>query len=557
MKKIIFIAIAIFAISLTGCKIPKEFIDAIKQNPAPAEYHAGKVNVTFEGNFPEKYFNKRMTMSVTPVIRMQDGTEIKGNSVFYQGEKVKGNDDVIRYKVGGKYRQTASFDYVEGMEDADIYLYATIYTKKKVYNLEPVKISHGINITPLLVSTDAGTGNLSAILMKDSFQRVIEQNVNSHIMYLINQSAIRETELSKDEMQFMINVIKSFENDSTRIMKGIEIDSYASPDGSYEFNERLAGNRMNSAERYIRKQLRKANVNTDINSTVTPEDWDNFMKLVEASDIEDKHVIIRILNMYNDPDEREAEIKKLAIAYEEIANSILPELRRSKVSLTVNIIGKSDEEIKRFAENDIEKLNENEILYAATLVDDMSEKQMIYAKATYQYPNSIRSFNNLGYTYYEQRKYDDAKACFEKALTIDSTNAIINYNMGLVMLVTNNIEDAKTYFGKAGKLKKSLKPVYGTISLINGDYKKASPLFGKDISNNAALANILNKDYADARRILNSIENPNATTYYLKAILAARTNDKDSYNENMKKACDMDQNLCNRSEADVEFENIR
>ena len=227
------------------------------------------------------------------------------------------------------------------------------------------------------------------------------------------------------------------------------------------------------------------------------------------------------------------------------------------MSLVVNVVGKSDEEIARLAKEDATQLNEEELLYAATLTTNMAEKQDIYAKATVQFPNSVRAYNNLGYAYYEQGKYAEAQRCFEKALAMDANNAVVNYNMGLVMLVNNNTDKAEEYFGKAAGVGKSLNQAQGVIAILKGNYKKAAQLFGSDASNNAALAHILNNDNASARRALDNIQNPNATTYYLRAVLAARTNNKAEYEANIAQASKLDAKYATRAANDVEFNNVR
>jgi len=557
MKKKIVLALAVLAVMLTACKTPEEFIDKIKMNPNPAVYKAGKVEVSFEGNFPEKYFTKKMTMTVTPVLTTSDGRVYEGTPKTYQGQKVKDNNDVIKYKVGGKYTQNAVFEFEEGMESAVVSLKATVHTSKKDYDLEPVVVGKGINITPTLVSLTPGTGDLHALVIADKFQRIIEERTNAQIKYLINQSQVRSSELKQEEIKVLTNTIKALKGDTVRQIKGIEVSSYASPDGGLELNEKLAGNRGKSSENYINGQLRKIKAQVSIDSKITAEDWEGFQALINASNIEDKAVILRVLSMYNDPEEREAEIKKLSSAYKTLADEILPELRRSKMSLVVNVIGKSDEEIARLAKEDATKLNEEEILYAATLTGSMAEKQAIYAKATEQFPNSVRAYNNLGYAYFEQGKLAEAQRCFEKALSMDANNADINYNMGLVMLSGRNIDKAEEYFGKAGGVGKSLNQAQGVIAILRGNYKKAAQLFGNDATNNAALAHLLNGDNASARRALDNNQNPNATTYYLRAILAARTNNKAEYQSNLDQAAKLDAKYATRGAEDVEFNNVR
>lgn len=555
-KQTLLFTLALVVLTFFGCKPPKEFIDNVKATPNPAEYKAGKVEVVFEGNFPDKYFTKKMTMEVTPVITTADGKQYRASSVKYQGEKVKDNNQVIKYKVGGKYKQTAVWDYEKGMESSIITLEATVNTGKKEYKLDPIEVAKGVNITPMLVSLSPATGDLKAIITPDKFQRVIEEKTDAQIKFLVNQANIRSSEIKTEQIIALTKNIEAAKKAENREVKGIEISSYASPEGALDFNEKLSANRGKNSESYVNKQLSKFKAEAAIDSKSTAEDWEGFQKLVEESSIEDKALIIRVLSMYSDPEQREKEIKNLAVAYKAIDETILPELRRSKLTLTVNVIGKSDAEIDSLAKVAPAELNVEEILYAATLVKDMSAKQAVYTKATELYSSDSRCFNNLGMVLYEQGKVEEAGRAFAKALNIAPKCPAINFNNGLIALAKGDIAKAEEFFGNAGGVGESLNFANGAIEITKGNYKKAAELYGNNASNNAALANILNKNNGAARKALDNVEAPNATTAYLKAVLAARTNNTKEYKENIAEV-EKDAQLKDRAAKDVEFANMK
>ena len=555
-KQSLILTLALVVLTFFGCKPPKEFIDSITATPNPAEYKGGKIEVVFEGTFPNKYFGKKMTMTVTPVLTTADGKTYKAESVEYQGEKVKANNTIIAYKVGGKYSQTATWDYVEGMENGIITLEATGKYGKKDYTLEPVKVLEGVNITPLLVTVKAGTDDLKAAITADKFQRIIEETTDAQIKFLVNQSNIRGSEKKTEAIVNLTKAIKDAQATENKELKGIEISSYASPEGELDWNEKLSNRRGEASSKYINRELKKLKASVNIDSKFTAEDWDGFQKLVEASSIEDKAVILRVLSMYTDPQQREQEIKNIAVAYKAIAEEILPELRRSKMTLTVNVIGKSDEEISKLAKEDAAQLNVEELLYAATLVADNAAKAEIYTKATEIYANDYRSFNNLGMVLYAQGKVDEAARCFAKALELAPNCPNVNYNNGLVALAKYDIAKAEEFFGKAGGVGQDLDYANGAIAILKGNYKKAVDLFGGAATNNAALANILNKNNGAARKALENVANPNAMTAYLKAIVAARTNNAAEYEANIAEASKCAK-LAERAKTDVEFASVR
>jgi Tfp pilus assembly protein PilF len=555
-KQSLILTLALVVLTFFGCKPPKEFIDSIKATPNPAEYKGGKIEVVFEGNFPNKYFGKKMTMQVVPVLTTADGKVYKAEPVNYQGEKVKDNNDVIKYKVGGKYTQTAVWDYVEGMETGVITLEASGTYGKKEYTLDPIKVIEGVNITPLLVTVKAGTEDLKPAIAADKFQRIIEETTDAQIKFLVNQSAIRGSEKKTEAMVALTKAIKEAKAAENKEFKSIEISSYASPEGELDWNEKLSNRRGEASSKYINRELKKLKASVNIDSKFTAEDWDGFQKLVEASSIEDKAVIIRVLSMYTDPQQREQEIKNLAVAYKAIAEEILPELRRSKMTLTVNVIGKSDAEIDSLVKVDAKQLNVEELLYAATLVADNAAKAEIYTKATEIYPNDYRSFNNLGMALYAQGKCEEAARCFAKALEMAPNCPSVNYNNGLIALSKNDVAKAEEFFGKAGGVGKDLDYANGAIAILKGNYKKAAELFGAATTNNAALANILNKNNGAARKALENVATPNAVTAYLQAILAARTNNAADYEKYVAEAAKCEK-LAERAKTDVEFVNVR
>ena len=555
-KQSLILTLALVVLTFFGCKPPKEFIDSIKATPNPAEYKGGKIEVVFEGNFPNKYFGKKMTMQVVPVLTTADGKVYKAEPVNYQGEKVKDNNDVIKYKVGGKYTQTAVWDYVEGMETGVITLEASGTYGKKEYTLDPIKVIEGVNITPLLVTVKAGTEDLKPAIAADKFQRIIEETTDAQIKFLVNQSAIRGSEKKTEAMVALTKAIKEAKAAENKEFKSIEISSYASPEGELDWNEKLSNRRGEASSNYINRELKKLKASVNIDSKFTAEDWDGFQKLVEASSIEDKAVIIRVLSMYTDPQQREQEIKNLAVAYKAIAEEILPELRRSKMTLTVNVIGKSDAEIDSLVKVDAKQLNVEELLYAATLVADNAAKAEIYTKATEIYSNDYRSFNNLGMALYAQGKCEEAARCFAKALEMAPNCPSVNYNNGLIALSKNDVAKAEEFFGKAGGVGKDLDYANGAIAILKGNYKKAAELFGAATTNNAALANILNKNNGAARKALENVATPNAVTAYLQAILAARTNNAADYEKYVAEAAKCEK-LAERAKTDVEFVNVR
>lgn len=519
--------------------------------PNPLESKAGKVDATITGAFPVKYFQQNAIVTVTPVLKMSNGDSVKATPKVFQGEKVAGNDNVISYKAGGTYTMNASFNYVPEMAVSELYLHFQVKNKKKVYNLKPIKVADGVITTSELFQKNH-EGHTAAII-PDKFERDVMEMTDAEILFLIQQSTVRKSETTSEQIKALTNKIVEAKNELNKEVENLKVSAYASPDGAIDLNTNLAERRQKETEKFLNAELKKIKSPLTIESRFTPEDWDGFQKLMEKSNIQDKQLILRVLSMYNDPEQREREIKNLSVAFKQIADEVLPKLRRSQLKLMVKVTGKSDSEIAQLAKENASNLTVEELLYAATLTRNLDEKAAIYKKASEIYSSDVRTFNNLGAIKFEQGKIDEAASLFAKSLQLDAKNADVNYNAGLCALAKGENNKAQVYFGKAAGTSGNLKNATGTLYAVTGDYAKAKSSFAGTNTNNAALSQILNKEYNAAKNTLASIEKPDAMTAYLNAVVAARTNDKGGVYSNLKTAIGKDKTYATKAAKDLEF----
>ncbi|MDE6450644.1 MAG: hypothetical protein K2L41_11325, partial [Muribaculaceae bacterium] len=345
--------------------------------------------------------------------------------------------------------------------------------------------------------------------------------------------------------------------DARREIEEINIESYASPDGTLEFNTKLAQNRENNTKDYMSKKLKKDNISNfgQLTANFTAEDWEGFKKLVSASNIQDKDLILSVLSMYKDPEQREREIRNLTSIFDQLAETILPQLRYSRITASINVIGKSDEEIQQAFAKDPSTLSVEEILYCATLTDDNNQKMKIYNAAASLYPNDYRTFNDLGLTQYKAGDVKAAKKSFEQAARLNPQAPEPQMNLGLIAMVNKDYRAANQKLGAAAGVDE-LGDALGTYYLLTGDNAAAVKAFGNTKSNNAAVAQILTKDYNRAKSTLGAIATPDATTYYLMAVLGARTNNDNMVNTNLRQAARLDRSIAERAANDLEFANF-
>ena len=544
MKKSLklFASVMVFAI-LTSCGAPVQ-PEKVEVNPDPLTVVGNKVEADVTCTFPAKKFGKKAVLTVTPVLKF-NGTEVVGESVTYVGEKAKENGTTVSYKEGGKVTFKVSFDYVPEMAKCELVLR---YSTEKG-NAPDQKAADGLVATAKLAEAE----DVPAQVTADKFQRIIQEVQEADIKFLIQQTNLRNSELKSQALCDLNAAIKDADTTANKAINKLEVAGYASPDGEEGLNEKLANTRQNNAQKYLQKQLKKAKVDAAIESNVTAEDWAGFQAAMEASNIQDKELVLRVLSMYSDPEEREAQIKNLSVAFKTIAEEVLPALRRSRLILTTDLIGKSDEEIAALAANDPAALNVEELLYAATLTNDLAAKLDIYKKAVAQYGSDYRTHNNLGMVYFEQGNVNEAARCYAKALQIEPNNADVNYNAALAAMAQNDLEKAEAHLGKAAGTQGNLNVAMGTLYTMKGDYEAAKNAYGNSASNNTAVQQILNENYDGALQTLNKVEKPNATTAYLKAVVGARQNDRNAVYANVKAAIQQDANLKAKAQNDIEF----
>ena len=542
----IFASVMAFAV-LTACGTAVQ-PEQVTVNPSPLTVVGNLVEADITGTFPVKKFGAKAILTVTPVLKYA-GAEAVGQSVTYVGEKAKENGTTVSYKEGGQFTLKASFEYVPAMAKSELYLRFTAMNGKKVVEIPDMKIADGVLATAKMAQAE----DVPAQVTADKFQRIIQEVQEADIKFLIQQSTLRNSELKSQELKDLYAAIKSADTTANKAINKLEVAGYASPDGEQDLNAKLADARQAKSQKHLQKQLKKAKVNATIESNITAEDWAGFQAAMEASNIQDKELVLRVLSMYSDPEEREAQIKNLSAVFKTIAEEVLPALRRSRLILTTDLIGKSDEEIAALAANDAAALNVEELLYAATLTNDAAEKLALYKKATELFANDYRGYNNMGMVYFGQGNVAEARRCYAKALQLAPANADVNYNAGLAAMAENDLAKAEEYLGKAAGTEGNLNAAMGTLYTMKGDYAAAKNAYGKTASNNAAVQQILNEDYAAARQTLASVANPNATTAYLAAIVGARTNDRDAVYANLKLAIERDAALKAKAQEDIEF----
>lgn len=557
MQKSNFVLLSVAGLLLlTSCggKLGALSADNFTVTPNPLETQAGKVTATINGTFPEKYMKKKAVVTVTPELRYADGQVAKGQGATFQGEKVQGNDQTILYQVGGRYNMKTAFDYLD-CNKADMYLTFDAKVGKKTVTVPAVKVAEGILATSELYKQTLKSAQ--AAIAPDAFQRITAQKQQADIKFLIQQATLRQSELKNNSVQEFVKLLEKINNDREGLnLKDVEVSAYASPDGGYDLNDKLAAQRQKATEQYVQQQLKKVKLaDAAVDAKYTAEDWDGFQELVKASNIQDKDVILRVLSMYKDPQEREQQIKNISSAFRELADGILPQLRRSRMIINYETVGRSDEQIQQQLKADPTKLNVEELLYAATLTEDNNSKEDIYKLTTEVYPNDARAYNNIATIEFAKGNLDAAKKYVEQAQKVSAQLPEAAANLGMLALANGDLQAAENYISQATGAN-GLSEILGNLNLAKGNYAQAEQDFGDVYSNSAALAQILNKNYASAAVTLKYIKNPDATTDYLKAILSARMGNTSDASAALRAAIAKDASYAKYAANDLELQKV-
>ncbi len=550
MQKSQIVLMAAAVVALSSCsKLGKLSSDNFNVTPTPLEAVGGQVPATINGTFPVKYMKKKAQVTVTPVLKYQGG-EAEGQSATFQGEKVEGNATTIRYKAGGTYTMKTNFAYIEPMLSSELYARFDAKVGKKTVSIPEVKIGYGVLATSQLLSRC----NMNGATAPDAYQRIIAQKQEANIKFLINQANLRASELNSVSIKELGKILKEInDNAETRALQNIEVSAYASPDGKYDFNEKLAEKRQNVSSEYLKGELKKIRMKADVDTKFTAEDWEGFQELVSKSNLQDKEIILRVLSMYQEPEEREQQISNMSEVYTDIKESILPELRRARLIVNYEVIGRSDEQILEQFQQDPSKLSVEEMVYGANKLtkDEATRKQWNEAIAK-QYPSDYRALNNMAQQAIAEGNAEAADNYLKQAAGVSKNAPEVNTNLALLALKNGDVNAAETYLAK-GSGSDTFKEVMGNLNIAKGNYTQAAADLAGVKSNSAALAQILAKDYASAKKTLASVQNADAVTSYLQAVLAARTGDTTTLASALKSAVSQDGTLAARAANDLEF----
>jgi hypothetical protein len=544
MKRIFnFLSAIVLGFAAIACSSAEKMAEmaenvTVKCEPAVLEVVAGEIDATVSVTYPEDYFHPKAILEVTPVI-VYEGGEVAMEPFYFQGEKVEDNYEVVPSE-GATITKKVHFEYVPGMEKCYLELRGVATNKKKSVDMPSKKVADGANTTYMLVCKQ-GKVDLKA----DNYQEIIKQTAEGQILYQINSSTVRNSQLKGQSVKDYQAALDEILANERKTLVSTDVIAYASPDGKEDQNAKLSDNRSKSAEKAYGKVVKGKEVSGDLNVTSIAEDWEGFQELVAASDLEDKDLIIRVLSMYSDPAVREKEIKNMSAVYSTLAKNVLPELRRARFIANVEYKNYTSEELLQLIEDNIDVLDETAILRAATLVKENAQKIDLYKKAAEKFESATAKYN-MAVTYLHMNEVAKAEAALEGlAQDADWNNA-----KGVIALRNNDLEAAAKYFAAAGT--ETAKENAAVLDILNGEYEAAAAKLAGVKGYNAALAQLLVGNYAPAA----ALECECANVAYLRAVAAARQGNAEAVKTNLEAAGKCEK-LAERAAKDVEFAQYR
>ncbi|NLJ82730.1 MAG: hypothetical protein GX330_06360 [Bacteroidales bacterium] len=549
--------------------------------PNPLEAHGGKMTMEIQGTYPQKYFNKKATLSLEPIIKTSEGETVRLPVIHLEGEKVKGDNQTIGYKAGGKFTYNQTIDYKPMYENCELILEIEANLKKKSATLDPVKLADGtintsekISVEPKLSYPDEAINGSFFVLANHNYKGPQVITETGIIYFELNRDVLNWNLPfnQKEENKEALNNLITFISESNNILS-VDILGWASPEGELKRNQELSSNRSATGKKWFEREydkfirnkaraekVRASDIKKDIKYEIKDngEDWDGFIEALENSSIQDKSKIINVIKSQNDMDQREQQIRNMIAIYDEVDNEILPSLRRAIIKVNVMEDKKTDEEIAELAANNPESLSNDELLYAASLTNDMKTKAEIYTKATQIFTNNYRGYNDLACVKYLQGEKDEALTMLNKAKELNPNNSEVLNNFGIISFLDGDIEKAKEYFEASKKAGFDQSYNLGVVYMKIGDYTAAINNFSTSKCDyNVALNQLLSKDYTAAKATIDCIQNKTAKDYYLLAIISARTNDTNILYKSLVEACKLDPELKKQALKDIEFRNYK
>ena len=543
---------------LAGCSLPK-MIKTVEEinlevTPSPVVLQGDDVTIDISGTFPPKYFAKKVTVAATPVL-VWDGGEAAFETANYQGEDAAGNGTVVSWENGKSFSYTSTVPYEAAMKDnARLELRMSGAQGDKTGEFPAIELALGVMATQDLVQPDE-----QFVIAPDNFQRIMTYVQDVTVNYGYQSSYVKSTEYRDEDWKAAKDLIALAASADSVTILGVATESYASPEGEISLNEDLAMDRANSANKAVTRELGRKKIELDeaaVRAMPKGEDWEGFKKAMRESDISDKDLILRVLEMYSDKNKREEEIKNIAKTYKEIEDGILPDLRRSQVAITYTVEGYTDEELIDLAKNNADILTVEELLFAATLFEDLNDQLEVYQNTARVHGDDYRGHNNVGVTLMALGRMKQAEEAFNAAKALAATNGTVNTNLGAVARQNGDTNAAESYYGKASG-GSELSYNKGVLAITQGNYGRAISNMGSNTTANLALAKILNDDANGARTTLENSGDDSAITDYLLAVCAARLKDAAGVKKHVEAALAKDPTLRERATNDLEFRDYR
>lgn len=340
---------------------------------------------------------------------------------------------------------TARVPYKKWMNGADLKMMGTISGCANCLKDEDLAQVYPVLLEPYKVQP------LIAFVKPEAEVKQRAEKGNAYLDFPVNQTKIypeyRRNPMELAEINRTINVVK--ENTDTKIT-GISLHGYASPEGSYANNTRLAKGRSEALKTYIMKEYGLSADMFTVQST--PEDWAGLRAYVEKNNVANKAKVLEIIDSQMDNlDVKENKIKALDGAmYQALLRDCYPALRHTDYVVHYTVRAYSVEEAKALLKSRPQLLSLEEMyLVAQTYQEGSDEFNEVFDIAVRMYPEDSTANINAAAMELKRGNTEQAVRYLQRS---SQTNATAQNNQGVYHMLTGDLDKAEACFKKAKEL---------------------------------------------------------------------------------------------------------
>lgn len=449
-----FCCLAACILSMPGlAKKATSTLDEVKVKDVVLATESGNMNISFLLDFSDVNLKGSDQVIYTPIFRGE------GDSIVFDKIVLNGRDEQIRLerdpkravagaattmrRVNGTQQSaevSASFPYQDWMDLSNVVIAEDLCGCGDLYAQNTIPVADFDNRPAPAPMMTFMTPKAEAVKARD-------EKGSAYVDYVVNKTNILpDYRRNRQEIAKIVKTIDLVKNDPNVSITEINIHGYASPEGSYANNTRLAEGRAASLKEYVKSLYTLPD--KIFTSKATPEDWEGLRRLVVDSDLAEKNEILAIIdNPDLDPDVRDNTIKqRFPQTYQFMLKEWYPGLRHSDYTVSYIVRPFTVEETREIMQKNPRQVSLNEMFLVAQTYEPGSKEfndVMDIAVATYQDDETANL--NAACAALNEKEWDKAREYLKKAG--NSPEAV--HARGVLAMNTGDYDAAEQYLLQA------------------------------------------------------------------------------------------------------------